>query len=135
MTKPSDIFKSYGNNYGLIPLNLDYGNSKSNFENKYYCNSKNIPLAVFSSFNQFINFMIGKYGPSLNVIKNYVLGNGNVTDEIKYGKAFSIFYMNNYPLQETQKLFDTLTEQDQKKLEKLFGDAYAEYNTILQKGG
>jgi hypothetical protein len=91
-------------------------------------------LAVFSSFEQFINFMIAKYGPSLDVIKNYVTGN-NTNDETKYGEAFSKFYMNNYPVQESQKLFDTLTEQDQKKLEKPFGDAYTEYNTILQKGG
>jgi hypothetical protein len=134
ITKPSSVFKSYGNNYGLISLNFNYGNSKTYFENNYYCNSKNIPLAVFPSFEQFINFMIAKYGPSLYVIKNYVTGN-NTTDETKYGEAFSKFYMNNYPVQESQKLFDTLTEQDQKKLEKPFGDAYTEYNTILQKGG
>jgi hypothetical protein len=134
ITKPSSVFKSYGNNYGLISLNFNYGNSETYFENNYYCNSKNIPLAVFPSFEQFINFMIAKYGPSLDVIKNYVTGN-NTTDETKYGEAFSKFYMNNYPVQESQKLFDTLTEQDQKKLEKPFGDAYTEYNTILQKGG
>jgi hypothetical protein len=134
ITKPSNVFKSYGNNYGLISLNFNYGDSKKYFENNYYCNSKNIPLAVFSSFEQFINFMIAKYGPSLDVIKNYVTGN-NTNDETKYGEAFSKFYMNNYPVQESQKLFDTLTEQDQKKLEKPFGDAYTEYNTILQKGG
>jgi hypothetical protein len=134
ITKPSNVFKSYGNNYGLISLNFNYGDSKKYFENNYYCNSKNIPLAVFPSFEQFINFMIAKYGPSLYVIKNYVTGN-NTTDETKYGEAFSKFYMNNYPVQESQKLFDTLTEQDQKKLEKPFGDAYTEYNTILQKGG
>jgi hypothetical protein len=134
-TKPSDVFKTYGNNYGLIPLITSYSDSDKYFENKYYCNTKNIPLAVFPSFDKFVIFMIEKFGPKLSDIKNYTSGNNNTTNQTKYGKAFSKFYMNNYPTNETEKLFDRLIEQDQKKLEKLFGDSYTEYYSILQKGG
>ena len=126
-TKPSEIFKTYGNNYGLIPLNINYGGSAVLFENKYYCNSKNIPMAVFSSFDQFVNFMIAKYGPQLGTIKNYVSTNNNISDQIKYGKAFATFYMDNYPTNEGQSLFDTLIEENKNKLEKLFGNAYTDY--------
>ena len=79
--------------------------------------------------------MIEKFGPKLGDIKNYTSGNNNTTNQTKYGNAFSKFYMNNYPTNETEKLFDRLIETDQKKLEKLFGNAYTEYYSILQKGG
>jgi hypothetical protein len=133
-TKPTDVFQTYGNNYGLISLNINFGDSALLFQNSYYCNTKNIPLATFSSFEQFVNFMISKYGSQIGVIQGTASSNPNVFNDKKYGTAFAKFYMDNYPTKEGADLFDLLIEDNAKKdLKDKFTNAYTEFMTTQRE--
>jgi len=127
-TKGEDELVTFGNNYGLITLNLNYGDSITYFSPKYFCTAKNVPFAVFPTIDSFINFMIAKYGTQIELFKQYAAKEGkNVQDSVKYGKAFAKFYMNNYPTTENSNLFDILIEDKKNQLEKLFEKSYVDF--------
>jgi hypothetical protein len=127
---PDEVFKTYGNNYSLIPLTKSFGGDVSSlFTNKYFCEtSKNLPIAIFDSFESYVSFMIAKYGTQKDIFRTYAnIGGSGLYDTTYYSKMYTGFYMNNYPTQIDDQLYDKLTPQSKTKIEKIMSAGYTEY--------
>lgn len=126
---PDEVFKTYGNNYSLIPLTKSFGGDVSSlFTNKYFCETnKNLPIAIFDSFESYVSFMISKYATQIDIFRSYATRGSGLYDNDYYAKMYTGFYMNNYPTKIDDQLYDKLTPQDKNKIQKVMKGGYTEY--------
>jgi hypothetical protein len=112
-------YSSYDHNYASINLNINpWGGSITGFFNqKYYCvnrgQNKNIPLASFNSFDDFLDFFIGKFSPKVSKIVNYDLTDQNDTS---YKEKLAKANVTLWPSNLEDKVWDDLPQQEKTKL-------------------
>jgi hypothetical protein len=123
----SSKFNSYDNNYGTIPLTSSYGGSDTNFNKKYFCDTNKVPLAIFESFDNFVDFMVSKYGSQISDLNSYVLNFITYLDPQQLAKAIVKFYVINFPFKSDDNVYNKLPEDEKLKYENIVIGAINEY--------
>jgi len=124
----------YENNFSTINLKEVYGDSFLNYvKRNYYCVTRgtnfNMPVASFTSFDNFIEFVIGRVVniPSLiNADSNQF----DLTTQRGFAQALAKQYILNYPVNQPDNVYTTMTEQDKLLVENEFIKAADVYRSV-----
>jgi hypothetical protein len=130
-TPLSVVFKNYNHNYGRVPLTFPYSQSANSFKNTYFCDDLNTPMAIFETFENFVDFMISKYNGKITKLNDYGLEFTQYSDLQKLSKSIVKFYVNNYPNDSTTDFYNVVPESDKTNWEKIVSDAIGTYNQII----
>jgi hypothetical protein len=126
----------YENNYSTINLQEVYGDSFTNYINKsYFCVSRgskfNLPVASFTSFNDFIKFVINKTSQIPNLISSDATQNNlDLSNPKDRSIAYSKQYVLNFPINQPDNVYSTMSEQDKLILEQEFTIALNKYQEV-----
>lgn len=126
----------YENNYSTINLQEVYGDSFTNYINKsYFCVSRgskfNLPVASFTSFNDFIKFVINKTSQIPNLISSDATQNNlDLSNPKDRSIAYSKQYVLNFPINQPDNVYATMSEQDKLILEQEFTIALNKYQEV-----
>jgi hypothetical protein len=126
----------YENNYSTINLQEVYGDSFTNYINKsYFCVSRgskfNLPVASFTSFNDFIKFVINKTSQIPNLISSDATQNNlDLSNPKDRSIAYSKQYVLNFPINQPDNVYATISEQDKLILEQEFTIALNKYQEV-----
>jgi hypothetical protein len=127
---------SYENNYSTINLQDVYGDSFTNYINKnYFCITRgsklNIPVASFTSSKDFIKFVINKIkGIPTLLIADAKKNNLNLNDLNDRATGYATQYVLNYPINQPENVYTTLTEQDKLSLNQEFKNALNKFKEV-----
>jgi hypothetical protein len=110
----------YENNYSTINLKEVYGPSFTNYITpKFFCvtrgTNSNLPVASFRSFKDFLTFVFNRV---VNVLPNLIQDSG-LSREQNLAKQ----YILNFPINQPENVYTTMTEQDLKLVENEFKKA------------
>lgn len=129
---PSVIsFESFGNNYGKIPLTTSYGGSDTYFKNTYYCDTNNKPIAVFESFEKYVDFMVSKYGSQISIIEQYKNSFSSQSAEDQTVKAIAKFLIVNFPNKKDDNVYTSTVESELQTLENRVRAAQNDYKLLI----
>ena len=129
-------FVSYDHNYASINLNINpWGATAQQYTNKkYFCidrgnneKTKNIPLASFDSFDNFVDMFIEKFSGKVTSIENYI--GGDDTFKEKLANA----YVTLWPSTIEDSVWTNLPESDKEKLKKKINTSI-EYIDLIYGG-
>lgn len=126
-------FSAYGNNYTDIPLTTSYGGSNKYFTELYFCSEIGTlqqPLVIFANPDDFVDFMVAKYGTQIKIIQNYMDSFPSDPADIQLVKGISKFFVLNFPSQKDPAVYSKLTEQQLKTLEDRIQDGVNDFNIL-----
>jgi hypothetical protein len=125
---------AYENNFSTINLKEVYGDSFLNYvKRNYYCvtrgTNSNMPVASFTNFENFIEFVIGRIVniPALISADDNVF---DLTTDQGLIKAISKQYILNYPVNQPENVYTTMTEQDKLLVENDFTKAIQVFRSV-----
>jgi hypothetical protein len=124
----------YENNYSTINLKEVYGDSFLNYvKRNYYCVTRgtnfNMPVASFTTFDNFIEFVIGKI-VNIPTLINQDGNQFNLNTVKGISQSLAKQYVLNYPVNQPNNVYTTLTEQDLLLLENEFLKAIDLFNSV-----
>ena len=126
----------YENNYSTINLQEIYGDSFTNYINKsYFCVSRgakfNLPVASFTSTKDFIKFVISKTSQIPNlIVANATTNNLDLANPQDRATAYAKQYVLNFPINQPENVYTTMSEQDKLTLRQEFELAWNKYQEV-----
>jgi len=128
-------FKSFDHNYASINLNINpWGATALAYTNKkYFCvnrgnneKNKNIPLASFNSFNDFVDMFIEKFQGKVSTIKTYTDDDGTFSEKLAEA------YVTQWPVTVEDNVWTNLPDSDKEKLKKKVSKAIQFVNSFYK---
>ena len=124
----------YENNYSTINLKEVYGDTFINYiKRNYFCVSRgtdpNLPVASFNNLKTFIQFVYNR----ISAIPSNLSADANSFDlgtEDGVAAAYAKQYILNYPIQQPQNVYDSMTEQDKQSVKNEMIKANNTYKTV-----
>ena len=126
----------YENNYSTINLQEIYGDTFTNYINKnYFCVSRgskfNLPVASFTSTKDFIKFVINKTSQIPNLIEaDATKNNLDLKNPQDRATAYAKQYVLNFPINQPENVYTTMSEQDKLTLRQEFELAWNKYQEV-----
>ena len=126
----------YENNYSTINLQEIYGDAFTNYINKsYFCVSRgakfNLPVASFTSTKDFIKFVISKTSQMPNlIVADATTNNLDLANPQDRATAYAKQYVLNFPINQPENVYTTMSEQDKLTLRQEFELAWNKYQEV-----
>jgi hypothetical protein len=132
-TGSGEGFKSFDHNYASINLNINpWGATIQQYTNKkYFCvdrgnneKTKNIPLASFDSFENFISMFIDKFLGKISTIEDYSDEDGTFSEKL------AKVYVTQWPTTIEEDVWSGLPNSEKEKLKKKINTAIQFINSF-----
>jgi hypothetical protein len=126
----------YENNYSTINLQEVYGDTFTNQINKkFFCISRgtkfNLPVASFISTADFVKFVLNR---TINIVQllnsDATTNNLDLSNDQDRATAFAKQYVLNYPINQPNDVYSSLTEQNKLELRQEFEVAWNKWSEV-----
>jgi len=123
---------AYENNYSTIDLTQTYGEAFASYiDTKYYCVSRgtnrNLPIAKFTSFNTFIQFVFERTKGLVDTFTSTVGNSGTAQSSID---TLSEIYVTYYPIKQNQDVWSKMSEQNVDLVKQEFKEAFNLFDSL-----
>jgi len=123
---------AYENNYSTIDLTQTYGEAFASYiDTKYYCVSRgtnrNLPIAKFTSFNTFIQFVFERTKGLVDTFTSTVGNSGTAQSSID---TLSEIYVTYYPIKQNQDVWSKMSEQNVSLVKQEFKEAFNLFDSL-----
>jgi hypothetical protein len=123
---------AYENNYSTIDLTQTYGDAFTSYiDKKYYCVSRgtnrNLPIAKFTSFNTFIQFVFERTKGLVDTFTSTVGNSGTAQSSID---TLSEIYVTYYPIKQNQDVWSKMSEQNVALVKQEFKEAFNLFDSL-----